>query len=156
MMAKTYTQLIIHVVFAVKNRDALLTKDIRDKVYTYMGGILQEMKHKPLIINGTSNHVHILFGYNPSKAISDTVHGLKRNTSLFINREKLAGAKFSWQEGYGAFSCSKSQLDRIYKYIQNQEEHHKKRTFRNEYLSYLKNLKIDYNEKYLFDFIQDV
>ena len=97
-----------------------------------------------------------LLGLNPAKNISETVHGLKRNTSLLINRERLAKNKFSWQEGYGAFSYSKSQLDRVYRYIQNQEEHHMKKTFRDEYLNILKNLEIDYNEKFLFDFLDDI
>jgi REP element-mobilizing transposase RayT len=153
MKPKTYTQLYIQLVFAVKNRHALLSDKIRPDIFKYMGGIISEMHHKPLIINGPPNHVHILFGLNPSKSISETVLNIKRSTSLYINREKLCTSKFSWQEGYGAFSYSKSQIDRVYHYIQNQEQHHKKKTFKEEYVGFLKNLEIEYNEKFLFDFI---
>ena len=121
MKPGVYTQLYVQLVFAVKNRDAVLHKAIRERVFEYMSGILTEMKHKSIIINGVSDHVHILFGENPSKCISDTVHDIKRSTSLFINNEKLCSGRFSWQEGYGAFTYSRSQLDDVYRYIQNQQ-----------------------------------
>ena len=156
MKPKTYTQLHIQLVFAVKFRRALLTKEIRADVFKYMGGILNEMNHKPLIINGTSNHVHVLLGLNPSKSISETVMYLKKGSSLYINQEKLCRSKFNWQEGYGAFAYSKSQVERVHRYIENQENHHREKTFRDEYLNYLKNLEIDYSEKYQFDFLDDV
>lgn len=125
MKAKTYTQLHVQLVFTVKNRDALLTDKIRDRVFNYMGGILSDMNHKPLMINGTANHVHIFIGFNPAKSISETVHSVKRNTSQFINRQKLCAKRFSWQEGYGAFSYSKSHVEGVCRYIENQENHHK-------------------------------
>ena len=152
MKPKTYTQLYIQLVFAVKYRRALLLDEIRPDIFKYMGGIIAAMNHKPLIINGPSNHVHILLGLNPSKSISETVLNIKRSTSLYINRKKLCASKFAWQEGYGAFSYSKSQIDRVYHYIQNQEQHHKKKTFKKECKGCLKNLKIEYDEKFLFDF----
>jgi len=125
-------------------------------VFEYMSGIISEMKHKSIIVNGVSNHVHMLIGLNPSKSISDTIHDIKRSSSLFINNEKLCIGKFAWQEGFGGFSYSRSQLDDIYNYILNQENHHKKMTFREEYIQFLKKFEIDYDERFLFDFLDDV
>ena len=156
MKPGTFTQLYVQLVFAVNNREALLHKNIRNRVFEYISGIISEMKHKSIIVNGVSNHVHILLGLNPSKSISDTVHGIKRSTSLFINNEKLCLGKFAWQEGYGAFSYSRSQLEDVYEYILNQERHHKKKTFREEYIQFLKKFEIEFDEKFLFDFIDNV
>ena len=142
-------------VFAVKNRDAILTKDIRKRVFEYMSGIITNLKHKSMIINGTSNHVHILFGLNPSVSVSDTVHDIKRSSSLFINNEKLCPFRFSWQEGYGGFSYSRSQIDEVYKYIENQESHHAKTTFRQEYIDTLIKNEIEFDQQFLFDFWDD-
>jgi REP element-mobilizing transposase RayT len=142
-------------VFAVKNRDAVLNKKIRNRVFAYMSGIITEMKHKSIIIGGISNHTHILIGLNPNMSISDTVHDIKRNTTLFINREKLCLGTFAWQESYGAFTYSKSQLDQVYKYILNQEQHLAKMTFQDEYLLFLKNYEIEYDVRFLFDFLED-
>ena len=155
MKPGVYTQLYVQLVFAVKNRDAVLHPAIRERIFKYMSGILTEMKHKSIIINGVSDHVHILFGENPSKSISDTVHDIKRSTSLFINNEKLCLGKFSWQEGYGAFTYSRSQLDDVYSYIQNQEEHHKEKTFKEEYIRFLQKFEIEYDERFLFDFFDN-
>jgi REP element-mobilizing transposase RayT len=113
------------------------------------------MKHKSLIINGTSNHVHILFGLNPVVSVSDTVHDIKRSSSLFINNEKLCHCRFSWQEGYGGFTYSRSQIADVYYYIENQESHHKKRTFREEYIDILNKNEIDFDQQFLFDFWND-
>lgn len=156
MKPGTFTQLYVQLVFAVNNREALLHKNIRNRVFEYISGIISEMKHKSIIVNGVSNHVHILLGLNPSKSISDTVHGIKRSTSLFINNEKLCLGKFAWQEGYGAFSYSRSQLEDVYEYILNQEKHHQKKTFRDEYIQFLKKFEIEFDEKFLFDFIDNV
>jgi REP element-mobilizing transposase RayT len=103
MKPGTFTQMYVQLVFAVKNRDAVLTKNIRKRVFEYMSGIITNLKHKSIIVNGTSTHVHILFGLNPSISVSDTVHDIKRSSSLFINNEKLCPYRFSWQEGYGGF-----------------------------------------------------
>jgi putative transposase len=114
-----------------------------------MSGILTNQRHKSIIINGISNHVHILFGLNPSISVSDTVHEIKRSSSLFINKQKLCPERFSWQEGYGAFTYSRSQLNDLYKYIENQENHHKNRTFRDEYIDYLNTNGMEFNEEFL-------
>jgi len=156
MKPGTFTQQYVHLVFAVKNHDAALNKDIRKRVFEYMSGIITAMNHKSIIINGVSDHVHILIGLNPSISISDTVHDIKRGSSLFINKEKLCKGKFAWQEGYGGFTYSRSQLENVCNYIQNQERHHEKSTFKEEYVQFLKKYAIDYNEKYLFDFWDNV
>ena len=152
MKPGTFTQFYIQLVFAVKNREAPLHNKIRSRVFEYMSGIISEMKHKSIIVNGISNHVHILIGLNPSKSVSDTVHDIKRSSTLFINKEKLCIGKFAWQEGYGGFTYSRSQLDDVYRYILNQEQHHKKMSFREEYIQFLKRFEIEYDEKFLFDF----
>ena len=155
MKPGTFTQMYVQLVFAVKNRDAVLTKNIRKRVFEYMSGITTKLKHKSIIVNGTSNHVHILFGLNPSISVSDTVHDIKRSSSLFINNEKLCPFRFSWQEGYGGFSYSRSQIDEVYKYIENQESHHAKTTFRQEYIDNLIKNKIEFDQQFLFDFWDD-
>jgi putative transposase len=155
MKPGTFTQLYVQLVFAVKNRDAVLHQNIRRRVFEYISGIVTEMKHKSIMVNGVSNHVHILIGLNPSKSISDTVHDIKRNSSLFINNEKLCVGKFAWQEGYGGFTYSRSQLDDVCRYIQNQEEHHKKTTFKEEYIKFLEKFEIEYDERFLFDLLDD-
>jgi putative transposase len=156
MKPGTFTQLYVQLVFAVKTREAALSKDIRQNVFEYIGGIITHMKHKTIIINGVSNHIHIFLGLNPSKSISDTVHDIKRSSSLFINNEKLCPYRFAWQEGYGAFTYSRSQIDHVYEYILNQEKHHEQKSFREEYIEFLKKFEIDYNEKFLFDFLEDI
>ncbi|MDY0198730.1 MAG: IS200/IS605 family transposase [Tenuifilaceae bacterium] len=147
-----YTQLYVQLVFAVKNRDAVLNSEIRGRVSEYISGIITNLKHKSIIVNGVSDHLHILLGLNPSISISDTVYNLKRSSTLLINKEKLCKGVFAWQEGYGAFSFSKSQLELVYNYILNQEEHHRKISFKEEYLRFLDEFAIEYEPKYLFDF----
>jgi len=142
----------VHLVFAVRNRENVLKKEIRPRIYEYISGILTSLGHKTIAINGTSDHIHVFFGLNPSKSVSDTVHDIKRGSSLFINENKLVNGRFSWQEGYGGFTYSRSQVEDVYKYIQNQETHHAKRSFREEYLSFLEKYAIDYDPRYLFEF----
>jgi len=156
MKPGTFTQLYIQLVFAVKYRDKLLHRNFRSRVFEYMSGILTSMNHKSLIINGVSDHVHIFIGLNPSKSISDTVHDLKRGSSLFINKENICRGKFAWQEGYGAFSYSRSHIEEVYQYIKSQEEHHKKNSFREEYTKLLKLFGVEFEEKYLFNFFDDI
>ena len=127
-------------------------KDFRKDVFRYLSGIATNMKHKSIIINGVSDHVHIFLGMNPSVSVSDTVWELKRSSSLFINSKNWLNNKFNWQEGYGTFSYSKSHIENVYNYILNQEEHHKKRTFREEYIDLLKKFEIEYDERFLFEF----
>jgi putative transposase len=134
----------------------MLIRNIRPRVFEYMSGIINTMKHKSIIVNGTSNHVHILLGLNPSISVSDTVHDIKRSSSLFINKEKLCLGKFSWQEGYGGFSYSRSQISEIYNYIENQELHHRKKTFEQEYIDYLNENEMEFDKQFLFDFWDDI
>ena len=156
MKPGTFTQLYVHLIFAVKHRENILHKNIRNRVFEYMSGIITSLKHKSIIVNGVSDHVHIMVGLNPNISISDTIHDLKRSSTLFINDSHLCPGKFGWQEGYGAYSYSRSQLDDIYKYIENQEAHHSKRTFREEYIDFLKKFEIEYEERFLFDFFDDL
>jgi len=156
MKPGTFTQNYVHLIFAVKYREALLNNNIKNRVFEYISGTITSMNHKSIIVNGVSDHVHILIGLNPSISISDTVHEIKRISSLFINKEKLCNGKFAWQEGYGSFTYSRSQIENVYNYIQNQEKHHAKSTFRSEYVQFLKNFKIEYDERFLFVFWDDI
>ena len=153
-MAVSYSQLYIQLVFAVSERQNLIRNDVKDELYRYMTGVIQERDHKLIIINGMPDHIHILIGLNPKMAISDLVHDVKIASSKFINEKKWFMGKFHWQEGYGAFSYSRSHLDKVYKYIQNQERHHQKKTFKQEYLELLEKFEIEYKDKYLFDWIE--
>jgi REP element-mobilizing transposase RayT len=154
MKPNSYTQIYIQLIFAVKNRDAGLIKRNRSRIFEYMSGIITAMKHKSIIINGVSNHVHVLIGMNPSVSLSNTVHDLKRGSSLFINQNKLCMGQFNWQDGFGGFSYSRSQVEDVYNYILNQEVHHKAKTFKEEYIEFLQKFQIDYDQNYLFDFFE--
>jgi REP element-mobilizing transposase RayT len=156
MKPGAFTQMYVQLVFAVHNRENLLLKNIRLRVFEYISGIVRDLKHKSIIVNGVSDHVHILFGLNPAKSVSDTVHDIKRSSSLFINKNKLVTGRFSWQEGYGGFTYSKSQIDGVYKYILNQEHHHSIKTFREEYIDYLEKNEIVYDQMYLFEFYENI
>jgi len=155
MKPGNFTQIYVHIVFAVKKRESLLNDKIRNHIFEYMSGIATTMKHKSIIINGVANHVHILLGLNPAISISNTVYSLKRSSSLYINKEKMCDGKFAWQEGYGAFTYSRSQIKNVYRYIQNQEMHHKKKSFRDEYVDFLEKFEIDFDKRYLFTFLND-
>ena len=151
-MANTFTQIYIQFVFAVQNRISLIQPDWKDDLYKYITGIVQNNKHKLIAINGTPNHLHVFIGYKPHQLIPNLLQDIKGSSSGWINSKNLAKGRFSWQEGYGAFSYSHSRIDDVVKYIMNQEEHHKKRTFREEYIELLKKFDIDFDEKYiLFD-----
>lgn len=154
MKPGAYTQMYVQLVFAVKNREALLQKDNRPRIFEYMSGIVTSMNHKSIIINGVSDHTHILLGLNPKLSVSDTVYEIKRGSSLFINTNCLTQKKFAWQEGYGSFTYSRSQLNDIYNYILNQEQHHKKVSFKEEYIDFLKKFEVDYDDRFLFDFLE--
>ena len=155
-MANTYTQLYIQFVMAVKGRENLINKTWKDELYKYITSIVQNKNSKLLAINGVSDHIHIFTGYNPSTSIPDLMKDIKVASSIWINSKSLVNKHFNWQEGYGAFSYSRSHIDKVCKYIANQEAHHKKQTFRAEYISLLKKFEIEFNEKYLFDFLDDV
>jgi len=152
MKPGVFTQMYVQLVFAVWNRENLLNGLIRPRIYEYISGILRSLGHKSIILNGISDHVHILYGLNPTKSVSDTVHDIKRSSSIFINENKLVQGRFSWQEGYGGFTYSRSQIDDVFRYIQNQEIHHAKRTFKEEYIENLQKFEIEYDPKYLFEF----
>lgn len=152
-MAGTYSQIYIQVVFAVKFRENVLMKPWRTEVFKYMAGIIENKGHKAIIVNGVEDHVHLFIGLKPSMSISDLIRDVKNNTSNFINEKKFVKGRFSWQEGYGAFSYSHSHIESVYQYILNQEEHHKAKTFKDEYTDFLKKFNIEHDEKYLFDWI---
>lgn len=153
-MAGTYSQIYIQVVFAVKGRENLIHENWKDELHKYIAGIIKGKDQKPIIVNGMPDHIHTFIGLRPSMAISDLVRDIKNNSSKFINERQFVKGKFSWQEGYGAFSYAKSQVENVYQYILNQEAHHKKKTFKEEYTDFLKSFEIEYNERYLFDWIE--
>lgn len=150
-MPNTYSQLYVQIVFAVKGRQKFISEDIREEVQKYMSGIVSEKKQKLYTIYCMPDHTHILVSIKPDIAISDLVRDIKANSSSFI-REKGFIKDFSWQRGFGAFSYSKSQAKNVVDYILNQPEHHKKRTFKQEYIEFLQKFEIEYDEKYLFEF----
>ncbi|HMU09584.1 MAG TPA: IS200/IS605 family transposase [Ferruginibacter sp.] len=150
-MPGTYSQIYIHIVFAVKGRQNLIASSWKTELHQYMAGIIKGKGHKPIIVNGMPDHIHAFAGLKPAMAISDLVRDLKNNSSNFINDCRLINGKFSWQEGYGAFSYSHSHIGNVYDYILNQEQHHAKKTFKQEYLEQLKKYEIGYDEKYLFE-----
>lgn len=149
-MANTYTQIHIHFVFSVKFRHGIIESKWKEDLYKYMTGIIQNNNHKLLAINGMSDHIHILIGLRPAQSISDLMKDIKQSSSKWINENKLTNGHFEWQEGYGAFSYSKSQINHVVNYIQNQELHHKKKTFKEEYLDFLEKFEIEYDEKFIF------
>ena len=153
-MPGTFSQIYIQIVFAVKGRENLISKSNQDELNKYIAGIIKGKEQKPIIVNGMSDHIHSFIGLRPVMAISDLVRDIKNNSSNFINDKKWVKGKFSWQEGYGAFSYSHSDIENVYKYILNQEEHHKKKTFQEEYFDLLKKFEVEYNEKYLFNWIE--
>ncbi len=154
-MAGTYSQIYIQIVFSVKGRMNLLKKPWRQDVFKYISGIITAKNQKSIIVNGVENHIHIFVGIKPSISISDLVRDIKNNSSKYINENNFLKQKFSWQEGFGAFSYSQSHIQNVYNYIANQEEHHRKQTFKEEYLEFLREFEIEYDEKYLFDFFEE-
>lgn len=153
-MAGTFSQIYIQVVFAVQGRQNLLQKERRQEVFKYMAGIIKNKGQKPIIINGVEDHVHVFLGLKPTMALSDLVRDIKNNSSNFINEHDWIKGKFNWQVGYGAFSYSHSQIETVYTYVQNQEQHHKQQTFKDEYLDFLKKFEIDHDAKYLFEWLE--
>jgi putative transposase len=153
-MSGTFSQLYVQVVFAVKGRENLIRREYREGLYEYIAGIVKGKGQKLIIINGVGDHVHLFVGLKPSISISDLVRDVKNNSSNFINSKKMVSGKFSWQEGFGAFSYGQSQVESVFQYIKNQEIHHQRRTFREEYVDMLNKFQIGYDEKYLFDWIE--
>lgn len=150
-MANTYSQLYVQIVFAVKGRQNLISKNNKDEIYKYITGIITNHKQKLIVINGMPDHIHILVGIKPDISLSDLVRDIKSNSSKFINEQKWINGKFEWQTGFGAFSYGHSQLANVIKYIENQEEHHKTKTFGEEYIAFLKLFNIDFKNEYLFE-----
>jgi REP element-mobilizing transposase RayT len=149
-MANTYTQVHLQFVFAVKYRAAVIHPSWKDELYKYITGIVQRNHHKMISINGMPNHLHLLVGLRPTQSIAELLQDIKGSSSKWINEKRLTASKFAWQEGYGAFSYSKSHLKNVIAYIENQEQHHALKTFREEYLEFLKKFEVDYDEQYIF------
>jgi REP element-mobilizing transposase RayT len=149
-MANTYHQIYLHVVFAVKYRKAMLDKAWRSTVWGVIGNLVNETGCKTLIINGVEDHVHCLIGLKPAVSVSDLLKAIKAKSSKYINEHNLTSNRFEWQEGYGVFSYSQGQIDNVYQYIKNQETHHQKLTFREEYISLLEEFRITYDDQYIF------
>lgn len=149
-MANTYTQLHIQVVFVVQYRDCIIRRSWKEELYKYITGVVQNQNHKVLAINGMPDHIHILIGMRPTQSLSDLMQDIKGSSSKCINQKGFLKSKFSWQEGYGAFSYIKSHVDRVIDYIRNQEEHHRVKTFQEEYHEFLDRFEVDYDERYLF------
>jgi len=153
-MANTYSQIYIQIVFAVSGRENLISQEWRDELYKFITGIVRNQGQKLLAINGVADHIHILLNIQPNIAVSDLVRDIKANSSRWVNEKGLVRGKFRWQEGFGAFSYSLSQLDDVIGYIQRQEEHHQKVSFKKEYLTYLERFNVDFDEKYVFQWIE--
>ena len=153
-MANTFSQIYIQTVFAVSNRQSLIKPEFKEDLYKYVSGIVRNQGQKLIAINGVADHVHILIGLKPAMALADLVQEIKADSTNFINKKRWVRGRFSWQEGYGAFSYGHSQLDTIICYIQNQEKHHKRSSFKNEYLTLLRKFDIAFEDKYVFDFIE--
>lgn len=155
-MANTYSQCYFHLVFAVKNREALIKKQWKVELEKYITGIIQNQKHKMLAIKCMPDHIHIFIGYNLNQLIPDLVEEIKTSSNEWIKYGKLSRFKFEWQHGYGAFTHSHSQIDTVVSYILNQESHHKRKSFKEEHLEILKKNDVKYSDDYIFEFFDDV
>ena len=154
-MANTYSQIYIQFIFAVKSRESQILESHRERLQQYITGIIRSKEQKLLAIYANPDHIHLLVGFNKLDIkISHFVRDIKSNSSKLINEENWFLGKFHWQKGYGAFSYSRSQIDSVVKYILNQKEHHKKKSFRQEYLEFLKKFEVEFDEKYLFEFYE--
>lgn len=155
-MGDTYTQCSFQLVFAVRNRNALIRKEWKDQLEKYISGIIRNNGHKVLAVGTMPDHIHILLGYHLNQLIPDLVEQIKTSSNAWVKENRLSRFRFGWQNGYGGFTYSRSQIDAVIKYILNQEKHHKKELFREEYLRILKKSEIEYKEEYLFEFFDDV
>ena len=154
-MAGTFSQIYIQVVFAVQHRESIIHSTWEEELYKYISGIVRNKGQKLLAINGMPDHIHIFIGMKPSCCLSDLVREVKKSSSEFIKEKRFTKFKFNWQEGYGAFSYGHSQIDTVAKYVMNQKEQHKKQTFKEEYLSFLKKFEIEFKDEYLFKWIDE-
>jgi putative transposase len=155
MASGTFSQIYIQLVFAVKGSQNFIKASWEDELYKYITGIVQNKGQKMLAINGMPDHIHILVGMKPNCNLSDLVREIKKSSNTFIKEKKFTNYKFEWQSGFGAFSYSHTALGNVIKYITQQKEHHKKRTFREEYKDFLEKYEIDFQEEYLFEFVED-
>ena len=155
-MADTYVQAYFHLVFAVNNRKALIRKSWNDELEKYITGIVQNKGHKLIAIGSMPDHIHIFIGYNLNQTIPNLVEKIKTSSNHWIKERNLTKFKFNWQKGYGAFTHSHSQIDAVAKYVLNQEDHHRMKTFREEYLEMLNRFKITYKDEYVFTFFNNV
>jgi len=151
-MPGTFSQIYIQIVFAVKGRQNLIHDSWKNDLHKYIAGIIKGKNQKPIIVNGMPDHIHAFVGLRPAMAIADLARDIKNNSSNFINDHQFVKGKFAWQEGYGAFSYSHSHIGNVYDYVLNQEKHHKKKTFKEEYIDLLRKFEIEHDEKYLFEF----
>jgi putative transposase len=149
-MANTYTQIYIHVVFAVEGRQNLIKTEHNDELQKFITGIVSGQKQKLIAINNMPDHLHLLVSLRPDSSLSDLVRAVKAGSSKFINEKRWVAGRFSWQEGFGAFSYSRSQLGVVIRYIQNQQKHHAKKSFREEYVELLEKFNADYDKKFIF------
>lgn len=153
-MANTFSQIYLQFVFAVKYRQSLIPPQHKEELHKYFTGLVQNRKAKMLAVNCMPDHIHLFVGFKPVISIADFVKEIKVESNEFINSKKWTKEKFSWQEGYGVFSYSQSHSDAVVKYVLHQEEHHRKQTFKEEYKDFLEKFRIEYDEKYLFDFLE--
>lgn len=149
-MANSYHQIYLQTVFPVKYRAAMLEKEWRSQIFAVIGNLINETGCKTIIVNGVEDHVHCFIGLRPVVSVSELMQTVKGKSSKYINDHSLTPERFEWQEGYGVFSYSQSQVDSVYKYILNQERHHQNQSFKDEYLEFLRKFKIDYDEQYIF------
>ena len=149
-MANTYTQIYIHVVFAVEGRQNLIAPEHNDELQKYITSIVTAQKHKLIAINNMPDHLHLLVGLQPDAALSDLMRDVKAGSSKFINEKRWVIGRFSWQEGFGAFSYSRSQLGTVIRYIENQQKHHAKKSFREEYVALLEKFDVEFDPRYIF------
>jgi putative transposase len=155
-MANTYTQIHIQVVFTVQNRDCVIQNSWKDELYKYITAIIKNHDHKVLAINGKPDHIHLFIGMRPTQSLSDLMQDVKGDSSKWINQKKFVKGHFSWQEGYGGFSYSKSHVDNVIDYIRNQDIHHRKKTFVEEYHDFLEKFEVDYDDRYIFEPVEYV
>ena len=151
-MANTYTKIYIQAVFSPQNRECIINKSFEDELYKYITGVVQNNGHKMLAIKGMPDHIHLFFGMKPNQSISDLIRDIKSNSSKWINEKRFVRGRFSWQEGFGAFSYGHSQLNNVINYIMKQQEHHKKQSFKDEYLLFLRKFDVEFKNEYVFNF----
>lgn len=154
-MANTYSQIYIHIVFAVDGRMNLIKPEYNDELQKYITGIISGQRQKLIAINNMPDHVHILVGLQPDLSVSELVRDIKACSSKFISAKRWVAGRFSWQEGFGAFSYSRSQIDTVVRYIQNQQKHHAKKSFRDEYVELLRKFEVDFDPKYIFKSMEE-